>query len=139
MSKLQQTELERAARVFKALGSEARLSMLAGLLECCGEAGFELDSSCCTDSCGDGLNVGELCCGSGLAASTVSHHLRELREAGLIEVERRGRNLFCRPSLSALRELSGLLDNIAGVSAQPANPRGCCVIVKPNEKQEVLR
>ena len=41
----------------------------------------------------DGVTVGEVCCfvtGEDRITSTLSHHLRELRLAGLVDVERRG-------------------------------------------------
>src|ERR1043166_6818740 len=50
-------------------------------------------------------NTGELAGAGGLAESTVSHHLGQLKKAGLIESERRGMNIYHRArreSLSAL-------------------------------------
>jgi len=39
--------------------------------------------------------VGELCKGLEIDPSTVSHHVRELRQSGLIRTERRGKNILC--------------------------------------------
>jgi len=39
--------------------------------------------------------VGELCEGLEIDPSTVSHHVRELRQSGLIRTERRGKNMLC--------------------------------------------
>jgi DNA-binding transcriptional ArsR family regulator len=39
--------------------------------------------------------VGELCKGLEIDPSTVSHHVRELRQSGLIRMERRGKNMLC--------------------------------------------
>jgi ArsR family transcriptional regulator, arsenate/arsenite/antimonite-responsive transcriptional repressor len=43
-------------------------------------------------------NSGELAAVLGLTESTVSHHLSQLRKAGLVESERRGMNVYHRPS-----------------------------------------
>jgi DNA-binding transcriptional ArsR family regulator len=45
--------------------------------------------------------VGEL----GLAQPSVSKHLRVLREVGLVDVRRDGRNIFYRTNMEALRPL----------------------------------
>jgi ArsR family transcriptional regulator len=39
--------------------------------------------------------VSELGKGLEIDLSTVSHHVRELRQSGLIRVERRGKNMLC--------------------------------------------
>lgn len=39
--------------------------------------------------------VGELCQGLEIDPSTVSHHIRELRQSGLVRTERRGKNILC--------------------------------------------
>ena len=139
MSKSELAELEQAARVFRALGSPARLQLLLDLLDCCGEDSFvasdyQQDGGCC-----GGLNAGALCCASDKAQSTVSFHLKELREAGLVEVERRGRELLYRANLAGVRRLGRLLDRLGGPEVAVPAAAACCVIVKPNEKQEVLR
>ncbi len=55
--------------------------------------------------------VGEISRGLGVAASTVSHHVRELRQAGLIRLERRGKNIDCWVDGDAVQ---GLLDLLSG-------------------------
>ncbi len=60
-------------------------------------------------------DVGELC-GCDLASavelseSTVSHHLSQLRRAGLVESERRGMNVYHRPRRDSLIALCTVLD-----------------------------
>ena len=68
--------------------------MLIRLLSC--QGGGEARSFCC---------VGDLASEVDLAPSTVSHHLKELRQAGLIQVERRGRQIECRTGEKSLRRL----------------------------------
>jgi DNA-binding transcriptional ArsR family regulator len=46
----------------------------------------------------------------GLSESTVSHHLTQLRRAGLVESERRGMNVYHRPRRDALIALCSVLD-----------------------------
>jgi ArsR family transcriptional regulator len=46
----------------------------------------------------------------GLSESTVSHHLTQLRRAGLVESERRGMNVYHRPKRDALVALCSVLD-----------------------------
>lgn len=93
---------------FKALGHPHRLALVQRLLEeaiacetslpdCCG-----LDSACCNfSSLVEELDVGK---------STVSHHLKELHRAGLIERKRNGRRVYCRISEGRLSELRSFLE-----------------------------
>ena len=46
----------------------------------------------------------------GVSESTVSHHLTQLRNAGLVESERRGMNVYHRPRRDALTALCMVLD-----------------------------
>ncbi|CPU53446.1 Rv2640c family ArsR-like transcriptional regulator [Mycobacteroides abscessus] len=46
----------------------------------------------------------------GLSESTVSHHMNQLRKAGLVESDRRGMNVFHRPLPNALTALCTVLD-----------------------------
>ncbi|OBB08119.1 transcriptional regulator [Mycobacteriaceae bacterium 1482268.1] len=45
-----------------------------------------------------------------LTESTVSHHLSQLRRAGLVESERRGMNVYHRPRRESLIALCAVLD-----------------------------
>ena len=55
-------------------------------------------------------NTQELAAVLGLTESTVSHHLGQLRNAGLVESERRGMNVYHRPHRDALAALCAILD-----------------------------
>lgn len=55
-------------------------------------------------------NTGELATVLKLTESTVSHHLSQLRKAGLVESDRRGMNVYHRPRLDALAALCAVLD-----------------------------
>ncbi|TQM33687.1 Rv2640c family ArsR-like transcriptional regulator [Nocardia bhagyanarayanae] len=55
-------------------------------------------------------NTGDLAAVVGLAESTVSHHLGQLKKAGLVESERRGMNIYHRARRDALSALCVVLD-----------------------------
>ena len=55
-------------------------------------------------------NSGELATALGLSESTISHHLSQLRKAGLVESHRRGMNVYHRPSPDSLAALCVVLD-----------------------------
>jgi DNA-binding transcriptional ArsR family regulator len=77
------------AEIFRALSNPNRLRIFLRLISCCPPG-----TTCSTDvalrQC-----FGELCDGLEIDPSTVSHHVRELRQSGLIRTERRGKNLLC--------------------------------------------
>lgn len=93
-------EIERdildAARAFAALGSEQRIAVLRALVR----AGPE------------GLTVGALRERIGLPASTLTHHLKTLAEAGLVDQERKGREIHCAAAaFDRVEKLSAFLIN----------------------------
>jgi ArsR family transcriptional regulator, arsenate/arsenite/antimonite-responsive transcriptional repressor len=89
MSNYRNNEIEYYSNVFKALSNNHRLSIFMRLAGggVCGAANIDPDHIC---SC-----VGELGRDLGIAPSTVSHHLKELHTAGLIEMKRRGQTVDC--------------------------------------------
>ena len=83
------------ARMFKALGDPIRLRLLSRITSAPdGEI-------CVCDLTGDDFDV---------SGPTISHHLKALREAGLIEGERRGTWVYYRPHPENLRQLALLLE-----------------------------
>ncbi len=74
---------------FKALSNPNRLRLLLNLTSCCAPGTRHQVEA------GGGAYVGELAASLDIAPSTVSHHIKELRRAGLIRVERKGRNVEC--------------------------------------------
>lgn len=86
-------ELEVAAQGFAALGSEARLQVLLVLVR----AG------------GAGLTVGDIQSRTGLAGSTLAHHLKFLTSAGLVVQEKAGRAVISRAAFDHLEQLAGYI------------------------------
>jgi DNA-binding transcriptional ArsR family regulator len=78
----------------KALGDPARVKIMSFLFS--SETGEK--------------NSGDLATTLGLTESTVSHHLRQLRRAGLVESNRRGMNVYHRPDSDAVAALCAVLD-----------------------------
>jgi ArsR family transcriptional regulator len=59
----------------------------------------------------EGLTVGEIQKALGRPMSTVSFHLRELVNAGMIVQEKRGRSVYCRASFEALNEMMAFISD----------------------------
>ena len=79
LSQYTQPDLTEAASTFAALGSEQRLHVLRMLVR----AGPE------------GLAIGELGERSGITGSTLTHHMKLLAAAGLVEQVKDGRRIIC--------------------------------------------
>ncbi|MEE3852137.1 metalloregulator ArsR/SmtB family transcription factor [Gordonia sp. LSe1-13] len=97
---IQEIGLDVAAGTLRALGDPVRLRLLHELAQ---RPGGE---SCVCDL----LGLVEL------SQPTVSHHLKVLREAGLVASERRGTWVYYRVIPEALQPLSALLASMAEVS-----------------------
>lgn len=81
---------ETAAAGFSAMGSEARLKVLRTMIRA-GQAG---------------LTVGEIQERTGIAPSTLAHHLRFLAAGGVVEQEKVGRSTINRACYDELRNLA---------------------------------
>jgi DNA-binding transcriptional ArsR family regulator len=84
------------SRIFKALSDPTRFAIFELVRSCSGDGCSEQDAS-------DSLSrIAER---FGLSLSTVSHHVKELRNSGLITCEKRGQRLYCWADPQMLREL----------------------------------
>ena len=103
MSIYQSNYLERYAEAFKALSNPNRLAIFLHLVSCCPpgtSCSFDEEMKKCVGDLGKDLNIGQ---------STSSHHIKELRIAGLIHVERKGKYTECWVDGETVRSLADLL------------------------------
>jgi ArsR family transcriptional regulator len=70
-----------------------------------------------------GMTPGALSAMLDIPNSTLSFHLKELVHAGLVAVEREGRNLHYRPSIERMNDLLAYLTDHCCMG-QPCAPRG---------------
>ena len=102
--------LRRLRTLYRALGDETRLRMIGILAET------------------GPVNVLELARRSTLSQPLISWHLRILRLAGLIDTERRGREVICRLRLAAFEELRAaearLVGGTSGIGIGASQPDG---------------
>ena len=98
--------LEVALRL-KALADPARIRLVSLLL-----------SSAAGEESGGKLSVAV-----GLTESTVSHHLRQLRQAGFVESERRGMSVYHRVRRDSIAALCTVLNPIHRTSVQSGGVR----------------
>ena len=94
-----------AAAAFAALGSDVRLSILKALVR----AGP------------DGMAVGAIQHSLGIAASTLSHHLRALSDAGVLIQRRDGRVLNCHADYDRISALAAFLIAECCADADPTS------------------
>ena len=88
--------------IFKALANGHRLKIYNILTSCCTPG-----SSCATDevfSC----CVGDLDSQLDIAPSTLSHHLKELNRAGLINMKRDGKQIICTVNTDMMQQLQNI-------------------------------
>jgi DNA-binding transcriptional ArsR family regulator len=111
---------DKIALMFKALGDPTRLRIFNFLRGCCCPVAVE-ESGHVRPVIGP--TVGTVCChitGAERINSTISHHIKELRLAGLVTVERQGKNMICGID----REAVGLLSSYLSERCDSTN--GCC-------------
>jgi ArsR family transcriptional regulator, arsenate/arsenite/antimonite-responsive transcriptional repressor len=89
------------ANMFKALGDPVRLRLVSLIASHAGGEACVCDISATID----------------LSQPTISHHLKVLRSAGLLDSERRGTWVYYRVIPAALQQLSAILQIEAGVAA----------------------
>ena len=105
MSNYRDKNIAKFAEMFKALSNPNRLKIFMRLTSCC-QPGTVTSINNSTGEVGCAC-VGELGQDLGIVASTISHHIKELRQAGLIRMERRGQKMECwidPKTLAALRD-----------------------------------
>jgi len=94
-------DVDRLARMFRALGNPHRLRLFMNLLE---ESKLDLAKGRIHD-----CFLVKLLAGIDLGAATVSHHVKELSDAGLIQTQREGKQLICSVDPKGLSHLRDAL------------------------------
>ncbi|NQV03861.1 MAG: helix-turn-helix transcriptional regulator [Candidatus Omnitrophica bacterium] len=97
-------ELSNYSKIFKALSNERRLKIFMMIYkQCCApkeaEGGSEFqvkDGACCPAGGVVEKAFTKICGCMDLSKSTISHHFKELQNAGLITSEREGQTFRCR-------------------------------------------
>ncbi|CAH0436011.1 putative transcriptional repressor [Clostridium neonatale] len=89
------------AKIFKALSNENRLEIYLEILKC-NEKSFE-DDECC------GCFITDIINKFNIGAPTISHHLKELTNAGLIFTEKKGKYLIARINEELVNEACSML------------------------------
>ena len=93
-------DTKQIARVMKALSNPNRLELYLEILRKC-EASFQAeDRECLVSDVMSSFNIG---------APTISHHLKELANAGLITTERKGKFLVARVNEQTIDEVKAML------------------------------
>lgn len=98
-------KVERDAERFKALSNPNRLALFQRMTQCC------VPGTVCEVEQAMQLSVGQLGEGLNIAPSTLSHHLKELNRAGLVQMERRGKQVVCWVEATTLQDLAALFAN----------------------------
>ncbi|MHB8086085.1 MAG: ArsR/SmtB family transcription factor [Dehalococcoidia bacterium] len=104
MSNNECCKAEKYAEIFKALSNPHRLKIFLRLA-CCGTDGM----ACKTDKTCE--CVGDLSSNLGIAQSTISHHMKELHRAGLINCRRNGQRIECSVDEGILGKLADFFKN----------------------------
>lgn len=100
------------AKYCKALGDPTRAHIFQFLTQCCCQVALDEGGEVRPFS---GATAGEVCChitGGEKVTSTISFHLKELREAGLINMEKSGKFYICSINASAVSNLVAHFESI---------------------------
>ncbi|WP_324789989.1 metalloregulator ArsR/SmtB family transcription factor [Streptomyces sp. H51] len=98
-------EAETAARMFKALGDPVRLRLFSAV------ASHDGGEACVCD-------ISDV----GVSQPTVSHHLKKLKEAGLLSSQRRGTWVYYRVEPSVLAAMGRLLTGVSSPATRTRTP-----------------
>jgi DNA-binding transcriptional ArsR family regulator len=96
------------AKIFKALGDPTRFAIFECVRDCGNPDG------CSEDEASD--NLSQIAARFHLSLSTVSHHVKELRNSGIIICEKRGQRIYCWVDPDVLREVEQFAGQTVGGS-----------------------
>ncbi len=110
-------ELSNYSKIFKALSNEQRLKIFMMIYKnCCVPEGTVVgsefrfkDESCCSIKGSLEKAFTRICECMNLSRSTISHHFKELQNAGLITCEREGQTYRCSVNEDAVKAIKDFL------------------------------
>ncbi len=111
-------KLSNYTKIFKALSNEQRLKIFIMLYKnCCGiegsKAGAEFHikgATCCASDGSMEKAFTKICDCMNLSRSTISHHFKELQNAGLITCEREGQIYRCRVNKDVIDSIKKFME-----------------------------
>lgn len=92
---------QQAAKIFNALSHPNRVELYLKIVQK-NEESFETGCDCFITDIIESLNIG---------APTISHHLKELSNAGLIHTEKRGKFLVCKVNKAYVDEIIKIINS----------------------------
>ncbi len=101
-------EQSNLANIFKALANEQRLKLFILIYKCCNDREKQADGAL---SCERGIRKAftMACEHLNVSRSTVSHHLKELQNAGLVTCKREGQSFYCEVNKAAVKAIQDFL------------------------------
>lgn len=98
-------------KIFKALSSEQRLNIFKKLYEW-NQASSDTTGGPDLSCPDDGIEkcFTKACCCMNLSKSTISHHFKELENAGLITCTRNGQSFVCKINMDAVQAIRTFLE-----------------------------
>jgi len=99
MSNNQKHNVQKFAQIFKALSNPNRLRIFLRLVSCC------VPGTVWSYEGQESTYVGDLSKDLEIVPSTASHHIKELRQAGLIKMRRSGQKIECWVDPEVIEEL----------------------------------
>jgi len=94
-------------KIFRALSNEQRLKLFKMIYDCQTEKRSIKGSSCAQ---GVDKAFTKACDHLSVARSTVSHHMKELENAGLISMTRKGQSFTCEINVDAVKAVRQFLE-----------------------------
>ena len=113
MSNNRDKQIENYAEMFKALSNPNRLKIFLRLTALCmpgccmPEVPVDISKEMKSEGC---ACVGDLGKELDIAPSTISHHIKELRNAGLIDCVKRGQWVYCTPNQKILEQIGEFIE-----------------------------
>ncbi len=101
-----QIKSEEFSEQFKALGNPHRLALFSRLASCCPPG------TSCSPEEAVRLCIGRLGEDLDISPSTLSHHIKELNRAGLVQMARKGKQVECWVDARTLEQLAAFFGGL---------------------------